>query len=223
MPDTPHARQQGWASSILNPCAACRTDGEQFLRHIRDRKVLVGWKERSSRMAEQLTRKRKPGRKSKGERSPLTVRFHPTVRTHIERLASAREMPAGQFAADVMAHKVGRPDLMLQLVDTGCESSIDELMLEFEELRTHPRDIDLTQAPAAPGGAVTPRQPKGVRSPLTVRLAIDVRGRVDDLASQHAISASQFVADVMAFHVGLPHLVLELAQGQEVLRFKQSA
>lgn len=174
-------------------------------------------------MAEQLTRKRKPGRKSKGDRSPLTVRFHPTVRTHIEQLAADREMPAGQFVADVMAHKVGRPDLMLQLVDTGCESSIDELMLEFDDLLAHPRDIDLTQAPDVPVRTVTPRQPKGERSALTVRLAIDVRGRVEELAADHAISAGQFVADVMAFHVGLPHLVLQLAQGQEVLRFKQSA
>jgi hypothetical protein len=63
-----------------------------------------------------------------------------------------------------------------------------------------------------------PRESKGDRFAHTVRPPREVSERLRTKAVEAgASSVSQYVADLLAIHVGLPHLVRELGQDKEVL------
>lgn len=62
------------------------------------------------------------------------------------------------------------------------------------------------------------QRPKGRRAQVGPRLALEVFEEVRRRAEARGMSISQYVADVMALHVGRPDLVLELGKsGQEEL------
>lgn len=60
--------------------------------------------------------------------------------------------------------------------------------------------------------------PKGSRAQVGPRLPIEVYEVVRQRAEENDMSMSQYVADVMALHVGRPDLVLELGKPRRVPR-----
>lgn len=62
-----------------------------------------------------------------------------------------------------------------------------------------------------------PRQRKGDRAELLTRPDRIVCEQIKQKAAARGISVSQYVADLLALHVGLPHLVRELDKDKEVL------
>lgn len=168
-------------------------------------------------MTEQL--RRKPGRKSKGDRRQLSVRFHAQLRSIVDELADELGIPAGQFVADVVALDVGLPSLMLELraggetSDEGLFDLICDLTPRYERLPSSGQT-----AAKQTGSLLT----AGKRKPLTVRLHVDVLARVERTASELAIPAAFLVNDLMATHVGRPDLSLGNTK-QEVIAFDKSA
>ena len=62
-----------------------------------------------------------------------------------------------------------------------------------------------------------PAPHKGARGVHTVRPACEVSDALREVAARHGLSVSQYVADLLAIHVGRPDLVRELGQDTEVL------
>ncbi|WP_241777330.1 toxin-antitoxin system [Mycobacterium intracellulare] len=63
-----------------------------------------------------------------------------------------------------------------------------------------------------------PQYNKGDRAGQTIRPEREVMERVKQRAAAAGVSSvSQYVADLLAVHVGLPHLVRELNRDEEVL------
>ncbi|MEV0344031.1 toxin-antitoxin system [Nocardia sp. NPDC050713] len=60
------------------------------------------------------------------------------------------------------------------------------------------------------------QRPKGKRAQVGPRLALEVFEEVQKRAAANGMSISQYVADVMAIHVGRRDLVLELGTKQEL-------
>ncbi|MCV7316207.1 MULTISPECIES: toxin-antitoxin system [Mycobacteriaceae] len=58
---------------------------------------------------------------------------------------------------------------------------------------------------------------KGQRRQITPRLAAEVYAEVQRRAQERGMSTSQYVADVMAAHVGRPDLIRELNRTEEAL------
>jgi len=70
------------------------------------------------------------------------------------------------------------------------------------------------QIPILPGKvSVMPRPRKGDRAELLTRPDRIVSDKIKEKAAKQGISVSQYVADLLAVHVGLPELVRELDQG----------
>jgi hypothetical protein len=63
-----------------------------------------------------------------------------------------------------------------------------------------------------------PQHNKGDRAGQTIRPEREVMERVKQRVAEAGMSSvSQYVADLLAMHVGLPHLVRELGREKEVL------
>lgn len=63
-----------------------------------------------------------------------------------------------------------------------------------------------------------PQHNKGERPTHSVRPDREVSERLKQMVAAAGVSSlSQYVADLLAIHVGLPHLVRELKQDKEVL------
>lgn len=133
------------------------------------------------------------GRPHKGDRALLQTRPRLEVTEEIRR----RQHNAGvscmsQYLADVLAIHVGRPDLVVEL---GCQG-----------------ELPLGEAPLAPSGAAASHGPL-----LQTRPHADVWAAVHKLQRETGVrSVRQYVADVLALHVGRPDLVIDLGRKREL-------
>ena len=168
-------------------------------------------------MTEQL--RRKPGRKSKGDRRQLSVRFHAALRPIVDELADELGIPSGQFVADVVALDVGLPQLMLELRSGGDTSDEGLFDLISDHIPSQGRLLNSGHTTTEQTGSSST---DGKRKPLTVRLHVDVLARVERTASERSIPAAFLVNDLMATHVGRPDLSLGNTN-QEVIEFDKSA
>lgn len=130
------------------------------------------------------------GRPHKGDRVLLQTRPHPEV----ARLVEARQRNSGvsslsQYIADVLALHAGRPELAIELA-TGEQPLIEHLPDEAPNARRNP-DRPLLQT-------------------RPYRLVWEDIHRLQCEAG--VSSVSRFTADVLAFHVGRPDLVVELSR-----------
>lgn len=128
----------------------------------------------------------------KGDRAQIMARPVQPVYEEIQRRAQARGMSNSQYAADVLALHVSRPDLVRELGD---------------------RDVlPLAGTPRTHQGGHTPI----ITQRLMTRPAQPVYEEIRRLAAERDKSMSQYAADVLALHIGRPDLVR--ARGdQEVL------
>ncbi len=134
------------------------------------------------------------GRPHKGDRALLQTRPRLEVTEEIRR----RQHNAGvscmsQYLADVLAIHVGRPDLVVEL---GCQG-----------------ELPLGEAPLVPSGAAV-----ASHGPLLqTRPHADVWAAVHKLQRETGVrSVRQYVADVLALHVGRPDLVIDLGRKREL-------
>ncbi|CAN7700765.1 hypothetical protein [Mycolicibacterium frederiksbergense] len=133
------------------------------------------------------------GRPHKGERALLQTRPWQEVTAEIkDRQISAGVSCLSQYIADVLALHVGRPELVAELGRAAA--------------------LPLDQKPAARSGALPSRGPL-----LQTRPHVEVWSAIHRLTQQAGVrSIRQYVADVLAIHVGRPDLVVDLGQKQEL-------
>lgn len=136
------------------------------------------------------------GRKHKGDRLLLQTRPHPYVVARVEERRRRLHISSlSQYIADVLALHVGRPQLAMELGRTD--------------------ELPLVDPPAPPS-----REPAGgcaARPVVQTRPYRAVWNDIHRLKSESgATSVSQYVADILAIHVGCPDLVTEVGRKHEL-------
>ncbi len=127
------------------------------------------------------------GQPHKGDRLLLQSTQSPlAVREAVHARATASGLPDSQYLADVLALHVGRPDLVRDLDKQG--------------------GLDLSPDPLPSPSSVPPLLQ--TRPPRPVWEAVRAR------AASAGLSAAQYLADVVALHVGRPDLVRNLGKGE---------
>lgn len=127
------------------------------------------------------------GQPHKGDRLLLQSTQSPlAVREAVHARATAAGLPDSQYLADVLALHVDRPDLVRDLDKQG--------------------GLDLSPEPLASASSVPPLLQTRTQRPVWEA----VRAR----AAAAGLSAAQYLADVVALHVGRPDLVRNLGKGE---------
>lgn len=125
----------------------------------------------------------------KGDRLLLqTTQSPPPVCEAVQALAAAAGLPVSQYLADVLALHVGRPDLVR---DLGKREGL--------EISTDP---SLSSRPLPPSTCL-----------LQTRPLRPVWEAVRSRAAAAGLSAAQYLADVVALHVGRPDLAGNIGKG----------
>ena len=128
------------------------------------------------------------GQPHKGDRLLLQSTQSPlAVREAVHARATAAGLPDSQYLADVLALHVDRPDLVRDLDKQG--------------------GLDLSPEPLASGASSVPPL-------LQTRTQRPVWEAVRARAAAAGLSAAQYLADVVALHVGRPDLVRNLGKGE---------